>query len=224
MFTTKATDVVVVHCQSRPRHRMLGPREGGSVMRQRSHRVRFIVAMLSGLLAIAGIFIPATAQASGNPLIPSVDCVWTSDPVGPLVFFNYENLNATVTIPASAKNFMKGSPKAGPKNLGQPTTFSPGKTFDAFAVALSSANPSATMTWTIKGPDGVVRRAGTSIAAGPLCATEPFSPSITTMGGLIGSQVTQQKYASNLTTLIGAKVKFALNGFTTTCVGGWPGR
>jgi hypothetical protein len=190
-------------------------------MRQRSHRVRLTVAILCGLLGIGGILIPATAQASGNPLIPTVHCVWTGDPVGPLAFFGFNNTNAAaVTVPAGANNFLKGAPNAGPKNLGQPTTFLPGVTTDAFAVALSSANPSATMTWKIKGPDGVVRSATTSIAIGPPCAAEPFSPSIMTMGGLIGSQVKQQKYAADNTTLIGAKVKFVLNGFTTMCVGG----
>jgi hypothetical protein len=187
-------------------------------MRQRSHRVRITVAMLSGLLAIAGILIPATAQAAGNPLIPIVHCVWTGDPAGPLAFFSFDNQNAVaVAIPAGAKNLLKGAPSAGPKNLGQPTTFSPGVITDAFAVGLSSANPSATMTWTIKGPDGVVRSATTSIT-GPQCAAEPFSPSIMTVGGDVGSKVTQQKYAG--TTLIGAKVKFTLTGFMTTCVGG----
>jgi hypothetical protein len=89
---------------------------------------------------------------------------------------------------------------------------------DAFAVGLSN-NPGNTMTWTIKGPDGVVRHATTSIT-GPQCATEPFSPTVMTIGGAIGSKVTKQQYASNNTTLIGAKVRFELNGLVTTCAGG----
>jgi hypothetical protein len=188
-------------------------------MYQRSHRVRFAVAILGGLLAVAGVLVPTAAQASGNPLVPSVDCVWTSDPVGPLAFFNFDNQNAVaVSVPVGAKNFVHSSPKAGPKNLGQPTTFAPGVNPDAFAVALST-NAANTTTWTIKGPDGIVRSATASIA-GPMCATEPFSPSITDMGGAVGSKVTQQTYASDNTTLIGAKVKFALVGFATTCLGG----
>src|SRR5262249_25637326 len=106
----------------------------------------------------------------------------------------------------------------GPKNLGQPTTFSPGITTDAFAVGLST-NPLSTKAWTIKGPDGVIRSATTSIS-GPPCATEPFSPSVMTVGGDVGSKVTSQKYAADHFTLIGATVQFKLTGLVTTCVGG----
>jgi hypothetical protein len=197
---------------------MLGPRKGGSVM-QRSHRARWAVATLGGLLAFAGVFVPSAAQAAGQPLIPIVHCVWTSDPVGPLAFFGYQNQDAVaVSVPVGTKNFLKSTPGPGPKNLGQPTVFAPGTTTDAFAVGLSS-NPANTKSWTIKGPDGVVRTATTSIS-GPQCATEPFSPSISATGGDIGSKVTKQTYAADNTTLIGAKVQFKLTGLITTCAGG----
>ena len=186
-----------------------------------SRRTKWMGSVLATALTAAGVWTAAVApvaQAAGAPLTPQLDCVYQGDPHGPLAFFGYDNAGPSVSVPAGAKNFLRGSPVAGPKKLGQPTTFPNGVTTAAFAVGLST-NPADSMTWTVKGPDHVVRSA-TATLASPACASPPFTPSVMSVGGAIGSVVTRQVYEPDTVTLDHARIRFVVDGLLTICNGG----
>lgn len=184
-------------------------------------RTKWVGAVLATTIVGAAAWAAAVAPpalAAGASLVPTLDCVYLGDAHGPLAFFGFDNQGPAVSVLAGKKNFVSGSPVAGPKKLGQPTSFSNGVTAAAFAVGLSS-NPAHTMTWTLKGPDKVVRTATASVAS-PQCAAPPFTPSVTSVGGAIGSTVTSQSYQGDGVTLDHARVKFVVDGLTTLCIGG----
>jgi hypothetical protein len=185
-----------------------------------SRRTKWMGSVLATALTATALWTAAapSAQAAGAPLIPQLDCVYQGDPHGPLAFFGYDNSGPAVNIAAGPKNYLHGAPVAGPKNLGQPTTFSSGVTSAAFAVGLST-NAGDTMTWTVKGPDHVVRSATASLAS-PACASPPFTPSVTSVGGAIGSTVTSEVYRPDAVTLDHARVRFVVDALTTICNGG----
>ncbi len=167
-------------------------------------------------LVVAGItmgaaFIPsvaAPAGASGLPLTPLLDCVSHSVPGYTIAFFGYTNANAALTVKVGKKN--KFAP--GAKNRGQPTQFQTGTNVDEFAVSFTSAS----LTWSLKGPDGVVRTV-TADASTPACASDPFTPAAGVAVGPITDHPTQQKHdASGV--LIAAKVKFSQSA-TSVCDG-----
>jgi hypothetical protein len=79
------------------------------------------------------------------------------------VWFGYENsTGATVTIPVGAKNFFT----SGAQNRGQTTVFQPGVVNNAFSVTF--ANAGAFTSWSLKGPDGVLRGVIPSVLS-PTC-------------------------------------------------------
>jgi hypothetical protein len=186
-----------------------------------SRRTKWMGSALAAALVTATVWAVGaapSAHAAGAPLIPQLDCVYQGDPHGPLAFFGYDNAGPAVNVAAGPKNYVHSSPVAGPKKLGQPTMFSNGVTTAAFAVGLST-NPGDATTWTVKGPDHIVRSATASLAS-PACASPPFTPSVMSVGGAIGSVVTSQVYAADNVTLDHARIRFVVDGLTTICIGG----
>lgn len=118
-------------------------------------RGQFTVAVLGGVLLVAGVTLAAQAQvstlaplrASGQSVTPAFEG-WYMNPDGSYsISFGYYNRNGTevVEVPIGPANFMA----PGDSNQGQPTHFVPRRHFGVFAVKVPANFGNKTVVWTV---------------------------------------------------------------------------
>jgi hypothetical protein len=120
-------------------------------------------AVIMAKAALPGAMHPtAFLQAVTNAAIqPILECVVNNGGGSYTARFGYNNLNTvTITIPVGDNN--KFNPNSSQR--GQTTSFLPGRQFFTFGVPFDGS----TLTWSLRGPDGILRNA-TASSASPSC-------------------------------------------------------
>ncbi len=126
--------------------------------------VTIIASTISPALALGATSNKNTAI---DAVIPFVECVDTLGPNSFVAHFGYLNTTGTVVnIPAGPNNYFR----SGPANLGQTTSFQPGRVVDAFQVPFTRF-----LSWVINSPSGFSSTA-TATSAYPACSGPTPTP------------------------------------------------
>ena len=185
-----------------------------------------LAAFTIGLKSVAAVSTAGSTAASAGvtgAVVPSLHCVSLTVPGHPIAFFGYDNQNTkAVKIPIGTANHFSPT-VSGTKDRGQPTTFAPGVHNDAFAVSFTSA----TLAWTLTGPNGASTNVAVSVVPGssgtPICAEPPIQITASEAHTAISGKPGHFKYDASHH-LTGASVAFSLKASSLCPTGGVPQR
>ena len=117
----------------------------------------------------AGAQVPGTLQEFGAPVYPAYEG-WYENPDGSIIllagYFN-ANTEQIVDVPVGADNYIE----PGPADQGQPTRFTPGRSWGVFTVRIPGGDPDARWIWHLTANGETV---SVPMHLDPLWVLEPF--------------------------------------------------
>ena len=118
---------------------------------------------------VAGAQVPGTLQQFGAPVYPAYEG-WYENPDGSITllagYFN-ANTEEIVEIPVGADNYIE----PGPTDQGQPTHFTPGRSWGVFTIRIPGGDPDARLIWHLTANGEAV---SIPMHLDPLWVIEPF--------------------------------------------------